>query len=173
MTAWGRRFIVAGLVLMTIGFVFGLVFSLSVDHEARLVAHDAYRPVFELITREGGRAEWQPLEEAVSARSVAHRRATDVHGHSINLGMLLILLGWLLPVIGDVRGPRSALLPALAASAFVYPLGLFLQYLTFEVAGEIVSALGAIGVIAALAGLYLEISRSVDSLHRQGIEESR
>jgi hypothetical protein len=170
MTAWSRRFIVAGLVLVAAGFVFGLVFSLSVDHEARLVAHDAYRPVFELIAREGSGAEWQPVEKAVSARSVAHRRAADVHGHSINMGILLILLGLLLPAAGDMRGPRTALLPTLAASAFVYPLGLFLQSLSFKVAGEIVSALGAVGVIAAFAGLYLQIARGVDALRRQGTD---
>jgi hypothetical protein len=96
-----------------------------------------------------------------------------VHGHCINLGILLILLGLLLPAAGEVRGPRTALLPALAASAFVYPLGLFLQYLTFKAAGEIVSALGAIGVIAACAGLYLQISRGVDALHRQALDDRR
>jgi hypothetical protein len=173
MIAWSRRFIVAGLVLIAAGFVFGLLFSLSVDHEARLVAHDAYRPVFELIARDGSGADWQPVEEAVSTRSVAHRRAADVHGHCINLGILLILLGLLLPAAGEVRGPRTALLPALAASAFVYPLGLFLQYLTFKAAGEIVSALGAIGVIAACAGLYLQISRGVDALQRQAVDDRR
>lgn len=163
MTRWSRRFVLAGLVLMTAGFVFGLLFSLWVGHEARLVAHDAYRPVFELIASEGAGAEWQSLEAGISTRSVAHRRAADVHGHGINTGVLLILLGLLMPVLGEIRGRRAAVLPVLAASAFVYPLGLFLQYLTFTVAGEIVTALGAVGMIVALAALYLRFARGLDS----------
>lgn len=163
MTGWSRRFILAGLVLMAAGFVFGLLFSLSVDHQARLVAYDAYQPVFEAIARDGASAQWQPLEQAISARSVAQRRAVDVHGHSINMGVLLILTGLLIPVMGELRDRRALLLPVLVASAFVYPLGLLLQYFRWTAAGEIVAALGAVGAIGALAALLLLIARSVDS----------
>jgi hypothetical protein len=72
------------------GFIFSLIFSWSVDHQARLVAHDAYEPVFEQIARNGGDDSWRILEEEISRVSIAHRRAADVHGHSINMGILLI-----------------------------------------------------------------------------------
>lgn len=163
MTSWGRRFVLSGLVLIAAGFLFALVFTLSLDHEARLVAHDAYRPVFELIAGQGESAEWQPLEEAISARSKAHRRAVDVHGHAINMGVLLVLIGLLMPLMSETAGRHAAPLAALIASAFLYPLGLMLQLFRFVTAGEILAAIGAIGAIGALAVLFLALVRRLDS----------
>jgi hypothetical protein len=165
MTAWHQRFVVAGLILILAGFVFGLSFGVSVNHEARLVAHDAYESVFERIAEQGGDAKWRDLEQRITAQSIAHRRAADVHGHSINIGILLIMLGFLMPVSGEARGSDNGLLLVLIVSAGVYPAGLFLQFLTLTAVGEVVSALGAIGLIGSLAALYLRFSRAVDSLN--------
>jgi hypothetical protein len=154
---------VAGLLLILAGFLFGLAFSWSVDHQARLVAHEAYQSVFESLVQEGDRNAWRMLEQDATERSIAHRRAADTHGHAVNMGILLILVGLLAPLF-PTGGNPGRLLMALAASAVVYPVGLCLQFFTLTLAGEIVSAAGAIGAIAALAALLVRSWRAIDNL---------
>jgi hypothetical protein len=164
MTGWHRRFVIVGLILILGGFIFSLIFSWSVDHQARLVAHDAYQPVFEQIARNGGDDSWRILEEEISRVSIAHRRAADVHGHSINMGILLILLGLLAPLVNQADSGNNRILLSLVLSSVVYPAGLVLQFLTLTVAGEAVSAIGAAGAILALAALYLRAWKAVDTI---------
>jgi len=164
MTGWHRRFVIVGLILVLGGFIFSLIFSWSVDHQARLVAHDAYQPVFEQIARNGGDDSWSILEEEISRVSIAHRRAADVHGHSINMGILLILLGLLAPLVNQADSGNNRILLSLVLSAVVYPAGLVLQFLTLTVAGEVVSAIGAAGAILALAALYVRAWKAVDTI---------
>jgi hypothetical protein len=161
---WQRRMILAGLLLILAGFVFGLCFSSSVGHEARLVAHDSYQPVFEAIADDGSQAEWRALERGITERSIAHRRAADTHGHSVNMGILLILVGLLAPLFAERAGAHRPLLLVLAVSAVVYPIGLSLQFFRLTTAGEIVSAAGAIGAIAALGALLIRFWKAVDTL---------
>jgi hypothetical protein len=164
MTGWHRRFVIVGLILILGGFIFSLIFSWSVDHQARLVAHDAYQPVFEQIARNGGDDSWRILEEEISRVSIAHRRAADVHGHSINMGILLILLGLLAPLVNQADSGNNRILLSLVLSSVVYPAGLVLQFLTLTVAGEAVSVIGAAGAILALAALYLRAWKAVDTI---------
>jgi hypothetical protein len=168
MTVWNRRLIVTGLALILGGFLFSLAFSLSVDHQARLVAHEAYQPVLEDIVTDIENEDWRSLTAGITKTSIAHRRAADVHGHSINMGILLILIGLLTPLLAAGNagtGNDNRLIVVLALSAVVYPAGLLLQYLTFTVAGEIVAALGAVAAILSLATLYIRIWKAVDKLH--------
>jgi hypothetical protein len=164
MTGWHWRLVIVGLMLILGGFIFSLIFSWSVDHQARLVAHDAYQTVFEQIARNDGDESWRILEEEISRVSVAHRRAADVHGHSINMGILLILLGLLAPLLSQADSGNSRVLLLLALSSVVYPAGLLLQFLTLTVAGEVVSAIGAAGAILALAALYVRVWKAVDMI---------
>jgi hypothetical protein len=168
MTVGNRRLIVTGLALILGGFLFSLAFSLSVDHQARLVAHEAYQPVFEEIVNDISNEDRRSLAAGITKTSVAHRRAADVHGHSINMGILLILIGLLTPLLAARNagtGSNNRLIIVLALSAVVYPAGLLLQYLTFTVAGEIVAALGAAAAILSLAALYVRIWKAVDRLN--------
>ena len=158
--SWHRQLIVAGLLLILAGFVFAQLFTWYVGHQPRLVAHDAYETVFEEIARGG---EWRAIEEAISSNSVLQRRAADVHGHSINMGILLILVGLFAPLVGR-DGSQNRWFLALTAAAVVYPAGLFLQFLGLGIAGEAVSAIGAVGAIGALAVLLLRISRAIDAI---------
>lgn len=162
MTNWHRRLATVGLLLILAGFVFALLFTWAAGHEARLVAHDAYQPVFERIARAGGSdGEWRALEKEISRNSIAHRRAADVHGHSVNMGVLLILIALLAPLASRNDG---RLLLAAAVAAVVYPVGLLLQFFELRLAGEVVSAIGAAGAVAAIAWLCFRLSRAVDNL---------
>lgn len=163
MNRWSQRLIGLGLLLILAGFVFALLFSWSTGHETRLAAHDAYQPVFEWIAGAGaGSAEWRELENEISRNSVAQRRAADVHGHSVNMGILLILIGLLSALVSRDGGLDSRLLAAIAAAAVIYPAGLLLQFFELRLAGEAVAAVGGAGALAALAALYVRLSRAVD-----------
>ena len=164
MTGRAKLLVVVGLALILGGFLFGLAFSYAVDHQARLVAYDAYQPVFELLSREGAAANWQDLQSRINERSIAHRRAADVHTHSINMGILLILLGLVSPVVAKRESTSERWLLGLVAAGCVYPAGLLLQFVGLTRSGEIVAAVGAALAIVTLAALSLSISRAVDEL---------
>lgn len=168
MNALTQRTVLAGLVLILLGFLFALAHSLAYGHQARLAAHDAYRPVFEEIAASGNEADWRKTQAAITAISVAHRRAADTHGHAVNMGILVILIGLLTPLFerarsDDVGTPRGAGI-AFVLFAGLYPVGLFLQYLRLTTAGEAVAAVGAVGAIACLAWLFLKLVNAVDRL---------
>lgn len=168
MKALTQRMVLAGLALILVGFVFALAHSLSHGHQARLVAHDAYRPVFEAISEAAGEAEWREREAEVTEVSVRQRRAADTHGHAVNMGVLVILIGLLTALFDRTStGTSSASRAAgigFALFAALYPAGLFLQYLRLTTAGEVVAAIGAVGAIGCLAWLYLKLVRAVDRL---------
>lgn len=157
-----RLLLLAGLLLILAGFLFGIGFSLAVDHQARLVAYDDYGPVFASL----GDAEVAPNEVDAGAdqRSVAHRRAMDVHTHSVNLGILLLLIGVLSPLLSSAGTARPRGLLWLAGAAWLYPAGLLLQFLGSVRAGEIVAAIGAAVIIVAFAVIFYRISRAVNAL---------
>lgn len=163
--SYGSRLLcLAGLALVLAGLLFGLGFSFVTDHEPRLVAFDAYQPVFETIARRGDATDWQAVQAAINARSVSHRRATDVHTHGMNLGVVLILLGLLAPVLRRFDTEHRRLLLGLVAAAWVYPCGLLLQFLGLQRVGEGVAALGAALVILAFALFYRAIARGIDTM---------
>lgn len=156
-----QRLTLVGLLLILAGFVFALLFGWSVGHQSRLVAHDAYQPVFEEIAARGGSGKWREFEEQITSSSITHRRAADVHGHSINMGILLIMIGLFAPL---ASGAGERLLTGMAAAAVTYPAGLFLQFLGLELAGEVVAAIGAAGAVAVLAAFGFKLSKAVDTL---------
>ena len=166
MTAWQLRLTLLGLLLVFAGFIFGLAFSMTVDHQPRLLAHDAYQPVFEQIGAGVSRETWQDTVSTITQASIAHRRAADVHGHATNMGILLLLIGLLSP-LAAAAGSRSnavdrGLLLGLAVSSIVYPMGLFLQFLRFTGAGEVVAAVGAVGAIVCMAGVYVRLCQGLN-----------
>jgi len=168
MKALAQRMVLAGLVLILLGFLFALVHGLTYGHQARLSAHDAYRPVFEDISASGVGSDWQAMEAEITAVSVAQRRAADTHGHAVNMGILVILVGLLSSLFGRAPAGKAAE-PRAVGIAFVcfaalYPVGLFLQYLRFTAPGEGVAAVGAIGTIACLGWLFLRLGKAIDRL---------
>jgi hypothetical protein len=162
MNGLSRFLLFAGLLLILGGFLFGFGFSQAVGHQPRLVAYDNYRDVFASL----GEAEvaTSEIETAIDLRSVAHRRAMDLHTHSVNLGILLMLIGLLSPLLSSAARARPRGLFWLAGGAWLYPAGLLLQFLGSVLAGEIVAAIGAAVIIAAFAFIYYRVSRALHHL---------
>lgn len=159
-----RLVMLAGLALVVAGLAFALGVSYFVDHEARLVAYDAYQPTFETVMQDTIDSEWQAELAQANRISVTHRRAADVHTHSVNMGMLLILIGLLAPLLSRVKKQSTRVLWVMISSAWIYPLGLLLQFAGLTQVGEAVAALGAALAIAALVWLFRILSRALDTI---------
>lgn len=158
-----KRFVVAGLILILAGFLFGLVFSYLVDHRSRLVTNDAYQPVFELISEAAEDADWQALQKKINSASRIYARAIDVHTHSINLGILVMLMGLLYPLFSGGRHFGRALATGFILAAWLYPAGLMLQMFQFTLFGEVAAAVGAGLAIGTFALLLVGIWRGLES----------
>lgn len=166
MTKPARIAMLAGLALVVAGLVFGLVAGIFAENEARLVTYDAYRPTFLAVMQDASSGEWQAALERANQRSMSQRRAATVHTHSVNMGMLLILVALLAPLLAQLRTTRPSLLWAMITAAWVYPLGLLLKYAGLVPWGEALAALGAGLAIAVLAWLYLGVSRALAKVAR-------
>ena len=159
-----RLVMLAGLALVVAGLAFALSVSYFVDHEARLVAYDAYQPTFETVMLDTVDSEWQTELAQANRISVTHRRAADVHTHSVNMGILLILIGLLAPLLSRLKKLSPRVLWAMISSAWIYPLGLLLQFAGLTQVGEAVAALGGALAIAALIWLFRNLSRALDTI---------
>lgn len=157
-----RWLLLSGLLLVLAGIVFGAGFGIAVDHEPRLAAFDDYGEVFSRLGE--AEATRQEIDAAIDRRSVAHRRFAGVHTHSVNVGILLLLLGIVSPVLGSAGAPRPRGIVVLAVAAWIYPAGLLLQFLGLRLAGEIVAATGAVAIIAAFSLFFLKMVRALDAL---------
>ncbi len=84
--------------------------------------------------------------------------------HSINMGVLLILVGLLVPLLARAEGSGMPLLAGFVVAACLYPAGLLLIALKLTFVGEIVAALGAGLAIAVFALLFLKFSAALKSI---------
>lgn len=165
MDRYQKPVVIAGLALIVAGLLFGLVFAYVVDHQARLVAADAYQPVFQLLG-ENPATDWRGLQEKINAQSLTHASAITFHAHSINMGVLLILIGLLVPLLGRAQGSGAALVVGFVVAACLYPAGLLLIALKVKFLGEVVAALGAGLAIAVLALLFLKFSAALKTISK-------
>ncbi len=163
MDRYQKPVVTAGLALIVAGLLFGLVFAYATDHQARLVAADAYQPVFELLG-ENTATDWRGLQDKINAQSMAHASAITFHAHSINMGVLLILVGLLVPLRAHALGSGAALIVGFVVAACLYPAGLLLIALKVTFVGEVVAAVGAGFAIAVFALLFLKFSQALKSI---------
>ncbi len=166
MNRLSRVVVFAGLALIVAGLVFGLAFNYFGDHQARLVVYDAYRSTMEAIIQGEPDDVWQQHRDATNERGQTHRRAIGVHTHGINMGIVLVLLGLLTPLLGRLKNGSNRVVWGLVGAAWVYPLGLVLQFAGLTLAGQAVAALGAGVAVLALIVLFRQMSRAVDNLPR-------
>ena len=163
MDRYQKPVVIAGLALIVGGLLFGFVFAYIMDHQARLVAADAYQPVFELLGADVT-DDWRALQEQVNARSLTQASAITFHAHSINMGVLLILVGLLVPLLARAQGAGAGLVIGFVVAACLYPVGLLLIALNATLLGEIVAAVGAGFAIATFALLFLKFSASLKTI---------
>ena len=149
------RLVNCGLIIILVGFLYGLIHAYGTSHTPRMSSRDDYREAFTQLaedsSREAGKQDIMAGIEKVNDRSVRHQRAIGAHTHAIYLGLLVSLIGLLLGVIStsDTVAKRIAL--AIGSGVLVYPLGLATQAAGFILAGEALALLGSLLVICSVA----------------------
>lgn len=166
MNPLSRNVVLGGLGLVVAGLVFALVVSFYLDRETRLVAYDAYRPAFSAVAQDRDDVLWRAELALANQTSLAHRRAAAVHTHSVNMGILLILIGLLAPLLGRLGKQSTWLISATIGAAWIYPSGLLLKFAGLIAWGEALAGIGAALAIAAMLLLFTNLSRAVDSVTR-------
>lgn len=150
-----RNLVICGLCLIVSGFVYGLGYTILVEHRALLELKDAYGSAFVEFTQgmeasKTGEGILDSFDE-IKESSVRYRRAIGAHTHAINLGLLVILLGTIFSfALGKTKKGRWVAL-LFITGAFTYPTGLALQALGLVWAGEVFAVLGSGAVVASLA----------------------
>lgn len=155
----------AGLAIIICGMLFALAFSHFVEHRTKLLTMDKYESVFELISDQSTNANWQKLQKKVNLNSLFYTNANDVHAHSINMGILVILVALLYPLIHITRPARRSditVLVGFVIAALTYPAGLLLKMFHINLPGEILAALGACLSIGIFAFIFIRISNALE-----------
>jgi hypothetical protein len=155
------RLVITGLILILIGFLYGMVHTISVDHTPRLQLREDYRVAFTQAADKGldERTSKSILNsiDSVNNRSVDFQRAIGAHTHAIYLGLMIVILGLLLDVaLGNSRY-KSHIVTSLGAGAAIYPLGLALQSSGLIMAGEALALLGSLAVIGCIGLIVLNL----------------
>ena len=148
-----------GLILILSGLLFGLWFTYSVDHNTNITTKDSYEEVFLMLAEKN--PQWEPLVDKINLQSEINRRAIDTHTHSINMGLLAILIALLYPFF---RGSKLPLSIGFVLAAWIYPIGMAMQMLQWKFAGEIVAALGAGAAVVIFAIIFWRVKNNIDAL---------
>ena len=148
-----------GIALILLGFLFGLVYTYTVEHRSLLNMKDDFESVFTHIAVDAGGEAWRDDYESIKAADFRNSRAIDVHAHVINLGILAILIGLLYPLLPSDSAARRVTGALFLNAAWIYPAGLLLQMLRWKQFGEIVAAVGAAAAILAFALFCLALLR--------------
>ena len=96
--------------------------------------------------------------------SIEQRRAAAVHTHTINVGLLMILVGIFLPLLTQPGALHARQPAAMVVSGVLYCTGLVLQYGGAVLAGEILAGVGAVSLIATFGWVSLTLIRVTDAL---------
>lgn len=155
---------IAGLVLILAGLLFGLGHTYYVNHGTRLVSNDSYEPVFSMISDRHMTVAWQELQQEIHSINRLNARAIDVHTHSINMGILVLMLGLMFPLLITGRPSDIPLLLGFVTATWIYPIGLTLQMFELNIAGEIIAALGACLATVIFILVFFRVSKSLDSI---------
>lgn len=163
-----RRVVVGGLILILAGFIYGGVYTVLVDRTSLLQIKDSYSSVF-LIVAEKSEAKnaadiLLQLGQLQDLR-VRYTRAIGAHVHAINLGLVVILAGLLLPLTRLTPDKGRWLATLFLGGGAIYPIGLSLQAGGYLFVGEVFAVLGS-GSMVVATGLFLLsllLVRSVNS----------
>ena len=131
--------VTGGLLLITAGLVFGLVYGWLVEHGTLLVLKESYGAALRAAAA-GDASEMRSGAQAGQEANYRLVRAVDVHTHIIKMGTVVLLAGLLWPLLGSARKTSVAL--GLMGGAVVFPLGVLLEIYTHSTAAQAVAATG-------------------------------
>ena len=155
------RLVILGLAFILTGFLYGMVHTISVEHEPRLSLKDNYTVAFAGIADSKAEASDSTFSyiEDMNRRSVEYQRAIGAHAHAIYLGVLIIVFAFLLNIALSEFRYKKQVAVALELGVVTYPLGLALQASGLILAGEALALLGSVTVVACTALVLMMLLR--------------
>lgn len=159
----GKLLIFGGIVLATLGMLYGLHYALFVEHQTLVRMGGSLADAFT-------KAAMRSLPQAeIKLRGYAdmkynYVRQVDAHSHWIGLAMLMIVLGLMFDRVSFSERTRQRLAIVLLLGSILFPFGVLLQ--TNSRGGLLPSALAIAGsalVTLALAVIAVGFWRTSDA----------
>lgn len=154
-----KLLIVSGLVLATLGMLYGLYYAVFVEHQTLDRMGGALAQGF-VHAADKNMPEAHGSIDQYAAAKYDYVRQVDLHSHWIGLAMLLIVLGAAFDWVALDDRSRMLAAVGLALGSFLFPLGVILQTLTHGSAfSKGLAILGSALVTIALAAVAWGFSR--------------
>lgn len=158
MTRSGRLLIIGGLLLVTVGLTYGMIYAVFIEHQTLDSIGGSLAGAF-VHAAEQRPAESQASMQDYAGANYVYVRQVDAHGHWIGLGLLLIVLGIGFSRVGFAESARLNIAVALLAGSILFPLGVFLETLNRGNGPKAVAVLGSALVVASLGAAAIGFSR--------------
>jgi len=153
-----RLLLRGGIALAILGMSYGLWYAVLAEHQALDgIGHSLDSGFQAAAERDAATAENSLLQ--YREVKYAYDRRVDVHGHSIGLAMLLIVLAIGFDHVALSEKLKLLLAWTLLLGAALFPLGVLMQTWSHGVLPQAIAILGSALVIAALAGIVFGFLR--------------
>src|SRR5215467_12334909 len=149
MSAERKILIFGGIALALIGMVYGLYYAVFVEHQTLDQMGGSLAGAFiSAAERSGPQSEDSLLN--YGRANYRYVRQVDVHSHWIGLAMLMIVLGVVFDELRFAEHRRVLLAWSLLLGSAIFPLGVMLQTMNFQVMGSALAIVGSGLVILTL-----------------------
>ena len=162
MSAGRRLLVVGGMALALLGMTYGGWYAVFAEHQELDGMGRSLAASF-TAAAERHPAVAQTALERYRKLKYDYDRHVDVHGHSIGLAMLLMVLGIGLDRVSFGVQVKKLLATALVLGSFLFPLGVLLETLNHGSEPRALAVAGSALVIVSLAGMTLGFLRAQNS----------
>jgi hypothetical protein len=158
MSAPRKLLIAGGTVLALLGMLYGLHYAVFVEHQILDRMGGSLATAF-VSAAERHLPESRSALEGYAAAKYDYVRQVDLHGHSIGLAMLMIVLGVVFDGLAFGERARFAIALAMLIGSIMFPLGVILQTARMAPLGSALAIAGAALVIVALGATAVGFMR--------------
>lgn len=151
--------ILTGVGLLALTMFFGFWYAIFDEHQTLNAIGYSLATGFMEAAGSNMDGAYAALDQ-YGALSVEYRQEIHFHGHFAFLGLTLILFGLVAHTLAYGERTRVRLASLMAASAFLFPFGVFLQIGPLQGIGRIVAVLGTIGLVVSMLFVVLGVLRS-------------
>jgi len=149
-----RILLKAGFVLAIVGMSYGFWYAVADEHPTLERMGVALASAFAGVANGDMQAANESLDTYGSTR-FEYVREVHAHGHVVALSTLLVLLGLFFNQLAFAERTQNVLAWLLVFGSATLPLGALLDIWVAGGLGTVVAALGAVALIAGLAGVVL------------------
>lgn len=149
MTRDRKILIFGGIALALLGMTYGLYYAVFVEHQTLDQIGGSLAGAFVSAAEQN----WPQAESSIAGYAEAkyrYVRQVDVHSHWGGLAMLMIVLGVVFDELKFGERTRALLAWSMLIGSIIFPLGVMLQTVNFQVFGSALAIAGSGLVILAL-----------------------